>query len=200
MPAPIEFFFDFASPYGYLAAQEVEAMGARAGRAVVWKPFLMGAVFEQVGSKPLLDYPLKGAYSLHDMQRTARRLGVPFVVPEPFPFSSVPASRAFLVLSETQPDDAKRLALRLYNAIFGQAVALSTVEAVVAVANDLGLDGDALAQAMVSPAIKAKFRQEVEAALARGVFGAPFFFVDGEAFWGHDRMAEVEDWVKSGGW
>ena len=200
MSDPIEFYFDFSSPYGYLAAQGVEALGTRAGRPVLWKPFLLGAVFPQVGSKPLLDYPLKGAYSLHDMQRTARHLGVPFVMPDPFPFSSVAAGRAFYALTDSRPEAAKRLAQGLYAAVFGQGRSLGSAEAVLAVAADLGFDAEALGQAIAAPDLKARFRQEVETALARGVFGSPFFFVDGEPFWGHDRMAEVEAWAKTGGW
>ncbi|HMB76863.1 MAG TPA: DsbA family protein, partial [Kiloniellaceae bacterium] len=87
-----------------------------------------------------------------------------------------------------------------YEAIFGRGIALNSAESVLTVAAELGQDAEALGQAMMAPALKARFRQEVETAVARGVFGSPFFFVDGEAFWGHDRMAQVEDWAKSGGW
>jgi len=200
MSEAIEFYFDFSSPYGYLAAQTVEAMGDGAGRPVIWKPFLLGAVFSQEGSKPLIDYPLKGEYSLHDMKRTARRIGVPFTMPAPFPFASVAAGRAFYALTDEWPEEAKRLALGFYEAIFGRGIALNSAESVLTVAAELGQDAEALGQAMMAPALKARFRQEVETAVARGVFGSPFFFVDGEAFWGHDRMAQVEDWAKSGGW
>jgi 2-hydroxychromene-2-carboxylate isomerase len=200
MSKAIDFYFDFSSPYGYLAAQRAEAMGQGAGRPVIWKPFLLGALFKQEGSKPLIDYPLKGAYSLHDMRRAARRLAVPFTMPEPFPFSSVAAARAFYALTDARPADAKSLALALFAAIFGRGQALSDASAVLGIAADLGLDAAALGQAMTAPEVKARLRQEVEGAMARGVFGSPFFIVDGEAFWGHDRMAEVEDWAKTGGW
>jgi 2-hydroxychromene-2-carboxylate isomerase len=200
MTDPIDFYFDFSSPYGYLAAQGAEAMGARAGRPVLWRPFLLGALFKQEGSKPLIDYPMKGAYSLHDMHRTARRLGVPFTMPDPFPFSSVAPARAFYALSDARPDEAKRLALALFAAVFQRGQALSDAASVLAIAGDLGLDAAALGDAMTTPEVKLRLREEVEAAMARGVFGSPFFIVDGEAFWGHDRMAEVEAWAKTGGW
>jgi 2-hydroxychromene-2-carboxylate isomerase len=200
MAKKIDFYFDFSSPYGYLAAQSVEDLGARWGREVAWRPFLLGAAFKESGSQPLLNYPIKGSYALHDMRRSARRLGVPFTLPEPFPFASVAACRAFYALADDRPEDAKRLAQALYGAAFGRGLDIGPAQAMLEVAAEIGLDKKALGEAIQSPEIKQRLRDEVEAGIKRGVFGSPFLIVDGEAFWGNDRLSEVEDWLKTGGW
>src|SRR4051794_23799459 len=103
MPAPIEFYFDFSSPYGYLASTKIEEIAASHGRHVNWRPFLLGAVFKVSGMKPLVDIPMKGDYTAHDFGRFARYLGVPFVMPANFPFAPVAASRAVYWLGDRDP-------------------------------------------------------------------------------------------------
>ena len=93
--APVEFYFDFSSPYGYLASTAIDGIAARHGRTVEWRPFLLGAAFKQTEAKPLVEIPLKGDYARHDLPRFARKLGVAFTLPQPFPFLSVNACRAF---------------------------------------------------------------------------------------------------------
>ena len=200
MAAPIDFYFDFSSPYGYLAAQSIDVRAARHGRTVVWRPFLLGIVFKLTGSEPLLGMPMKGDYAAHDLKRAARRIGVPFMLPEPFPFMSVAASRAFYALADEDPTAAKGLAKALYHAAFGEGLDITSSEAVVAVAESLGLDGGRLGQALKDTALKERLRGEVQAAIDAGVFGSPFFLIDGEPFWGHDRLDDLEKWLETGGW
>lgn len=200
MPDPIDFYFDFSSPYGYLASKRIDAIAARHGRTVIWRPHLIGAVFPTTGSKPLLDIPLKGEYARRDLPRTARRLGIPFRLPDAFPFLSVPAARAFYWLADGDPAMAKALAAALYDRAFGQGEEISSADAVIAVASGLGVDAEALRTALGDPAVKARLKDEVDAAIARGVFGSPFIFVDGEPFWGHDKLEEVDLWLEKGGW
>jgi 2-hydroxychromene-2-carboxylate isomerase len=88
MAAPIDFYFDFSSPYGYFAATRISALAAKYGRGVVWRPLLLGVVFKVTGSGPLPSLPLKGPYSTRDMARTARFLGIQFKLPDPFPVST----------------------------------------------------------------------------------------------------------------
>src|SRR5271165_1784529 len=99
MPQPIEFFFDFSSPYGYIASRLIDDLAARHGREVTWKPILLGAIFKLTGGAPLTTVPLKGEYSQRDFPRTARFHGIPFTMPTPFPFSGVQANRAFYWLN-----------------------------------------------------------------------------------------------------
>ena len=200
MSDPIDFYFDFSSPYGYLAAKQIEAIAAKHGRSVAWRPHLIGTVFPTTGSKPLLDIPLKGDYARRDLPRTARHLGIPFNLPTPFPFMSVAAARAFYWLTDSDPAKAKELALALYDRAFGAGQEISSAEAVIAVASGLGVDADALRGALNDPAVKGRLKAEVNAATERGVFGSPYIFVDGEPFWGNDKLEEIDSWLETGGW
>src|SRR5215471_14608236 len=94
MAESIEFYFDFSSPYGYLASTRIDAIAAKHGRQVTWRPFLLGAAFKVTGQQPLVEQPLRGDYSRRDFARSARLLGVPLKMPEPFPFFGLAASRA----------------------------------------------------------------------------------------------------------
>jgi len=200
MAEPIAFYFDFSSPYGYLAAQRIDELGTRHGRAVAWKPFLLGAVFKTTGQQPLLGIPLKGDYGRRDMERSARLLGVPFTIPSVFPFMSVAACRAFYWLSDRNAEKAKVLAKTLYAAAFAGGRDISSARAVVEIAESVGIDGTELAEALRDPAVKDRLRSEVDSITAAGVFGSPFIVVDGEPFWGHDRLEQVEKWLETGGW
>lgn len=200
MAEPIAFYFDFSSPYGYLAALRIDELAAKHGRAVAWKPILLGVSFKATGSEPLMNIPLKGDYSRHDLARTARLQGVPFAIPEPFPFMSVAACRAFYWLDDRDPAKARALAKALYRAAFAEGRVISDAQGVIAVARALGIDGDALAAALKDPAIKQRLRDEVDDAVAKKIFGSPYFVVDGEPFWGNDRLDQIDRWLETGGW
>lgn len=200
MADPIDFYFDFSSPYGYLAAKRVDGIAAKYGRKVKWRPHLIGAAFSTTGSKPLLDIPLKGDYARRDLPRTARGLGIPFKLPSPFPFMSVAAARGFYWLSDGDPAKARELAEALYDRAFGKGEDISEAEVVVEVAVGLGVDGEAIGTALQDPSVKARLKEEVAAAIDSGVFGSPFFIIDGEPFWGHDKLDEIDRWLAVGGW
>lgn len=200
MSAPIDFFFDFSSPYGYFASTRIDAIAARHGREVIWRPFLLGAAFKTTGQAPLVQQPLRGPYHAHDFPRTARWLKVPFVMPESFPFASLAAARAFYWLADSDPALAKALARAVYLAAFGAGRSVTAAETVADVAAPLGIDRDELLAAVADPAVKDRLKRETDEALARGVFGSPFVFVDGEPFWGSDRLDQVEEWLATGGW
>jgi len=200
MPDAIDFYFDFSSPYGYLASRRIEGIAAKHGRSVTWRPHLIGAAFATTGSQPLLNIPMKGEYARIDLPRTARGAGVPFRLPEKFPFLSVAAARAFYWLDDSDSAKAKELAQALYDRAFGAGEEISSAEAVVETAAGLGVDAGALRAALGDPAVKGRLKQEVEAAIGRGVFGSPYIIVDGEPFWGHDKLEEIDRWLETGGW
>ncbi len=200
MAKEIAFYFDFSSPYGYLASLVIDDLAARHGRDVTWRPILLGAIFKETGSAPLLTIPLKGDYARRDILRSARRVNTPFHLPPDFPFSSVPACRAYYALMGEDPRAAKRLAAALYEEAFAKGQDISAGESVLAIAAREGLDAQKLSQSMGSVEIKARLREEVDAAMAKGVFGSPFSIVEGEPFWGYDRLADLESWLESGGW
>ena len=196
MAEPIDFYFDFSSPYGYLASTEIDALAARHGRSVTWRPFVLGAAFKLTGQRALTEQPLRGDYARRDFARSARLLGVPFKLPDPFPFFALAASRACYWLEE--PSQAKALAKAVYHAAFGEGRDITPVPVVAEIARGVGIQG--LEQGLEQPATKAGLRDATDQALARGVFGSPFFIVDGEPFWGHDRLDQLDRWLATGGW
>jgi 2-hydroxychromene-2-carboxylate isomerase len=198
--APIDFYFDFSSPYGYLAATQIDTIAARHAREVVWHPILLGAVFKTTGQQPLASIPLKGEYAKRDLVRSARLLKLPFRIPSTFPMSAVAPSRAFYFAAAGDPEKAKRLALALFRAYFVDDRDISQAAMTASVAAGEGYDPREIDDALHDEAVKARLRREVDAALARGVFGSPYFIVDGEPFWGADRLTEVERWLETGGW
>ena len=196
MPDPIDFYFDFSSPYGYLASTRIDAIAARHGRDVTWRPFVLGAAFKVTGQKPLVEQPLRGDYAKRDFARSARLLGVPLKLPEPFPFFGLAASRACYWVADAAR--ARALAKAIYHAAFGEGRDVTPVASVAEIARKLGIEG--VEQGVEKPETKAKLREATDEALSRGVFGSPFFIVDGEPFWGHDRLEHVERWLATGGW
>jgi 2-hydroxychromene-2-carboxylate isomerase len=200
MANPIDFYFDFSSPYGYLASTRIDTLAARHGRTVVWRPHLLGAVFKINGQQPLASIPLKGVYTAHDLARSARLLKVPFKLPTKFPVGATAPSRAFYWVSDRDPALAKRLAQAIYYAYFAEDRDISSPEVTANIAAKAGVDRAALAQALEDPAVKERLRTEVDAAIERGVFGSPFIVVDGEPFWGSDRLDQVDRWLETGGW
>ncbi len=200
MADPITFYFDFSSPYGYLGSERIEAVAAGLGREVAWKPVLLGATFKATGMRPLTEIPIKGDYARHDLLRSARKVGIACRIPSRFPFASISACRAFYWVEEAYPAKATDLVHSLFRAAWQHDQDISAPEGVIAVAEGIGLDAAEVKAALQSPTIKQRLRDEVDASLAAGVCGAPFMIVDGEPFWGHDRLEDMADWVRSGGW
>lgn len=200
MTEPILFYFDFSSPYGFLAAREIDDLAARHGREVIWKPMLLGAVFKRNGIQPLVNVPLKGSYTKRDLDREARRLGIDFRLPNPFPFASIAAARAFYWLWDRDPVQARVFGQALFERAFVSGQDISKPNVVLEEAKAQGQDRAAMQAALQNPALKERLRQEVDAAIAAGVFGSPFVLVDGEPFWGYDRFPKIEAWLETGGW
>lgn len=200
MKAPIDFYFDFSSPYGYLASRFIDDIAARHGREVNWRPILLGPVFQQSGNSPLVNQPLKGAYALRDFPRTARYLKVPFVMPDPFPVATVAAARAYYWLLDMDAASAKTLARKMFDRFYGEGRDIGDARAVLELAAEVGVDSGALSAALADQSVKERLKREVEAAIGRGVCGSPYFIIDGEPFWGSDRLNQVEDWLRTGGW
>ncbi|WP_366657498.1 2-hydroxychromene-2-carboxylate isomerase [Fodinicurvata sp. EGI_FJ10296] len=201
--AAITFYFDFSSPYAYLAVDSVLTLAARHGRAVDWRPILLGVVFRATGAQPLADLPLKGDYLRHDCPRFARMLGLPFVLPEPFPFATVAAARAVYWAESTAPGAEKAVVRGLLHEIFGRGQALIDKEAVAKAVAALEVPGlpdgsDEILDGMESRPIKDRLKTETDSAIAVGVFGSPFIVADGEAFWGADRLDHVDWWLSGG--
>ena len=198
--APVDFYFEFSSPYGYIASQLADDLEKRIGRPLRWRPFLLGPVFKLTGQAPLSEIPMKGEYSKRDFVRSAGMHKVAYRQPAKFPIGTVAAMRAFYWVSDRDPALARKLAKALYTAYFVDGIDISAPQAVIEIAKGAGIDAPQLAAALEDPALKERAKKEVETAIAAGVFGSPFFIVDGEPFWGVDRIAMMEQWVKTGGW
>jgi 2-hydroxychromene-2-carboxylate isomerase len=196
--APIHFWFDFSSPYSYLASEWIEALAARHGRTVSWHAMLLGATFKAAGLRPPVSYPIKGAYMLRDFARSARMEGLPFVMPEPFPIPTQNAARIFWWLHEQDPVRAAAWARAGLRAYFTRNVALNDAAALKALAAQTGLDADAAEAACGDERIKRRLMDVNDEAVRLGIFGAPTVLVDGEPFWGHDRRAQIERWLTNG--
>ena len=195
----IDFYFDFSSPYGYLASTRINALAERHQRRVTWRPILLGPMFKAAGTAPLVSVPLKGPYSVRDFLRTARMLKIPYTQPASFPIGTQNAARAFYWLTDRDEMKAQRFAQTCYATYFGQGIDISSTEKIADIAATLGEARAEVLAAMADPLIKERLKNEVDAALAKGVFGSPFIIVDGEPFWGNDRLDQVDVWLATGG-
>jgi len=198
---PIDFYFDFSSPYGYVGSEKIEALAAKHGRTVRWHPVLLGVVFKQTGANPLTDVPLKGPYALRDFARSAKFHGIErFRLPSNFPIASQAPARIVLWLRERDAALTVATVHALYRAFFGDDVDISRPDNAAAVAGRCGADAAAARAAIDDPAVKEALRRENEQAIAAGVFGSPFTIVDAEPFWGVDRFDQIDRWLATGGW
>ncbi|MBI2313488.1 MAG: 2-hydroxychromene-2-carboxylate isomerase [Betaproteobacteria bacterium] len=200
MAAPIDFYFDFSSPYGYFASTRIDALAAKHGGEVVWRPILLGMAFKVTGGQPLPTLPLKGDYGKHDMARCARYYRIPFRIPTQFPVATQAPGRAFYWAADQDPRKAKALAAALFRAYLVEDRDISNPEITAEVAAAAGYDRQAVLAALKSPEVKERLVKETQAALDRGVFGSPFVVVDQEPFWGMDRLEQVDKWLATGGW
>jgi 2-hydroxychromene-2-carboxylate isomerase len=187
--ATLEFFYDFVSPYSYLASTRVEELARRTGATLRYRPFLLGGVFKATGNHAPLETAAKLRHMHVDLTRWSRRLGVPLHFPVTHPFPTVLPLRAALAA-----DRQGRIAPfthAVFRAAWVDGRDVSSAEVLKALAADVGLDGAALVAA--APEYKAALVEQTDEAVRRGTYGAPTFFVGDELFVGNDRLDFVED-------
>jgi 2-hydroxychromene-2-carboxylate isomerase len=192
----LEFWYEFASTYSYLAALRIETLAEEAGVDVRWRPFLLGPIFSAQGwnSSPFTLYPAKGRYMWRDLEREAAALGLPFRRPNPFPQNSLTAARV-AVYGLDHPWGVT-FAKAVYQAEFGEGRSIAEPAAVHAILVRLGLDADSILKTAAAEPNKTRLKALTEQARSRGVFGAPTFFTeDGEMFWGNDRLSQALAWA-----
>lgn len=198
----IEFHFDYISPYGYFASRSIGELAGRYGREVDWRPMLLGvSVMKVMGLKPLLETPLKGDYVRRDVGRTSRRLGLPLGrdLSQPPPAALV-AARATAWAKRHHPEATEALVHSLYDAIWRRGLDLTEASDLKHVAIPAEIDAEELAKAVAGPEASQLLRDLVADSLGRGIFGSPTVIVDGEPFWGFERLGEVDEWLRCGGW
>lgn len=200
MTDTIEFYFDFSSPYGYFASHRIDDLAGKFGREAIWKPVMLGAIMKETGNRPLGHQPVKGDYARHDWERLGRQMQVPWVLPDPFPIPTLAAARAFYWLDDRDRDQARLFAKAAFATYFGEGRDITAAETVADVAAPLYVDRDELLAAVQQPEIKERVKRETADALAKGVFGSPYFIVDGEGFWGCDRLWMIRKWLGGERW
>ena len=183
-----EFWFDFGSPAAYLAWTQIPAIEASTGAQALWRPMLLGGVFQATGNQSPAAVPAKGRYTFTDFDRFARRYGVPLRHNPHFPINTLLPMRGAIVLQRTQPERLADYCRAMFQAIWGDARNLNEPAEVGAVLAAAGFDPQALLALTNEAQTKQALKDATEEAVRRGVFGAPTFFVGEQMFWGQDRI------------
>lgn len=195
----LEMWFDFASPYSFLAIERIEAVAAAQGVDVAYRPFLLGPVFKARGwdDSPFRLFPDKGEYMMREVARLAAKYGIRYRRPTEFPRVGVLPSRVALIGLDA--GWGKAFCLSMFRANFVDDLDIQQEAVVADRLAALGVDsGPVLARAK-SDEIRQAFRAQVERAQSLGVFGAPMMFAGTEMFWGNDRVEDAVQWARDGG-
>ncbi len=190
MARTLEFYFDYGSPYSYLADTQVEAIAQRAGATLVRKPMLLGGVFKATGNHSPAELPQKSAWSAFDMPIWARHYGVPFQRNPFFPVNTLALMRG---AAAAQIDGSfERYHPAVFKAMWVEGRNLNDMKEVAAVLTSAGLDAGKFGARIQDQDVKDRLKTTTDEAVARGVFGAPTCFVDKMMFFGNDRLPFVE--------
>jgi 2-hydroxychromene-2-carboxylate isomerase len=188
----LEFFFDYGSPYSYLADTQLAALAARTGAPIAHRPMLLGGVYKATGNQSPFQNPVeaKRRYGAVEMRRWVAHYGVPFQSNPFFPIDTLPIMRACVAAVREGVFETFHRAV--YPAFWVQGLNLGDAEVFAGVLERAGLDAKRLRERAADPDVKAELRTTTDEAVARGVFGAPTFFVGDEMFFGADRLPFVE--------
>ena len=197
MSKTLDFYFDFGSPAAYLAWTQLPKICAESRAKLVWKPMLLGGVFQATGNRAPMTVPLKGSYLFVDLARFARRYGVPLHFNPNFPINTVTLMRAAVGLQLRQDARFEDYCAAMFRAIWVDGHNMNDPAVVAAVLAQAGFDPQALLALSSEPAVKDELKARTEAAVQRGVFGAPTFFVADQMFWGQDRLDFVREALAS---
>ena len=199
---PIQFYFDFISPFGYFASLRIDELARRHGREVQWTSMLVGvSVLKVMGIPAIVELPLKGPYVVNDAKRYARQHRVAFERANPAPASRpVEAGRAFAWANDMDSAAAKRLASLIFQSYFLRCLDIAEDSVLSACVSEAGLSWKSFEAARAEGTPAALLRRKVGESIQRGVFGSPYFIVDGEPFFGVEKLPVVEAWLATGGW
>jgi len=193
MTPKLEFWFEFASTYSYIAAEEIEDKASAAGVEVVWRPFLLGPIFAEQGwrDSPFNLYPAKGAYMWRDVERLCQCKGIAWRRPSVFPRNGLLAARIATALDAAEKLHA--FVRSVYRANFSFDLDISEPSVLKEILRSISLDGEAIFERANDDSVKQLLRARTDEAKSRGVFGAPSFFAKEELFWGSDRLEQALD-------
>lgn len=192
MSKHVEFLFDLGSPASYLAWTQLPNLCARIGADVVYRPMLLGGVFQATGNASPAMVPAKGRYMVTDLQRFAQRYGVPFGLPPGFPINTLGLMRGLVGAQLHTPQRFEALLTVLFNGLWAQQRNLGDAQVLDEALRQGGFDPAEFHALASDPEAKATLKQVTEQAVARGVFGAPTCFVGEHMFFGQDRLDFVE--------
>ena len=187
----VEFLFDYGSPFSYLASSQMPLLAKRTGAAIIYRPILLGAILKATGNSSPMTVPAKGRYMAIELRRAAARYGVAFA-PNSHPFMANTLKLMRLAVAAQKIGVFPLWHETIYRAVWAEARDLGDNAELDPVLIAAGVRSTDLFAAAERQDTKDELRANTDDAVARGVFGAPTFFVDGEMFWGNDRLAEVE--------
>ena len=189
----LDFYFDYGSPAAYLAWTQLPALCAQAGATLVNQPFLLGGAFQATGNRPPISVPAKGMYLFKDLTRYAKRYGVVFNMNPNFPINTLTFMRAAVGLQMREPTRLEAFSAAVFKGIWVDGLNLNDPQIVGSMLAGAGFDPAAMMTMASDAAVKDELKARTEAAVARGIFGAPTFFVGDEMFWGQDRLDFVRE-------
>jgi 2-hydroxychromene-2-carboxylate isomerase len=193
MNKSVEFYFDFGSPATYLAWTQLPKICAEAGAELVYKPILLGGVFQGTGNQSPVMIPLKARFMFKDLQRFARRYGVKLNFSPNFPINTLTLMRMAAGVQIRQPQRFEAFVAALFNGLWVDGLNLGDQAVLAEVLSDAGFDPQAMLALANEPEVKDRLKATTAEAVTRGVFGAPSLFVGEELFFGQDRLDFVRE-------
>ena len=193
MSKTVEFLFDVGSPYTYLAYHQLPKIAEAQGAGIVWTPVLLGGIFQATGNKSPAEVPAKGRYSNVDLQRWANAYGVNIEMNPNFPINTLPLMRGAVAMQMRGDEEFHRYLRAIFSAMFEKPRNLNVPAEIGAVLADVGFDPGDFTALISDQSVKDRLKENTAGAVARGVFGAPTFFVGDDMFWGQDRLDFVAE-------
>ena len=197
MTKAVEFYFDVGSPSTYLAWTQLPKIVAETRTEIEYRPILLGGVFQATGNRSPMEVPAKGQYLQDDLQRFARRYGVPYRHNPFFPINTLTLMRGALGLQMRDPDRMVPYVDAVFRALWVDGKNMNDPLIATEVVQQAGLAPEQLLALSSDPAVKDQLKVVTQEAVARGVFGAPTFFVANQMFWGQDRLDFVKEALKT---
>jgi len=188
----VEFYFDLGSPYSYLAYYRLLQIAEQQEIQIVYKPILLGGVFKATGNRSPIEIPVKGVYSILDMQRWAEYYQIPMQMNPHFPMNTLTLMRILTGVQLLHLEKFEQVLKLLFDAMFGTPQNLNEPTVLAEVLKPSGFSVEDIMSMVQSDVVKQKLITETEQAIQRGIFGAPTFFVGDEMYWGQDRLHFVE--------
>ncbi|RJX82754.1 2-hydroxychromene-2-carboxylate isomerase [Pseudomonas sp. LS-2] len=189
----VEFYFDVGSPASYLAYTQLPSICAESGAELIYRPILLGGVFKATGNASPNEVPAKARYSINDLDRCAKRYGVPLLVNPHFPINTLHLMRAITGAQSQRSDRFIEFVDMTFRAMWVQGRNLNDPEVLNETLKEAGFDPAQVFAWVNDPSVKDRLKSETEAAVARGIFGAPSMFVGSALYFGQDRLDFVRE-------